>query len=222
MKLEWIGVSIVLGGIIWVALLGGWAASAGCADPRLPPASNVLAAQIVPAWGATQPVTILFTSTQTIRWELTPYSAVITLPKDIISAGSFRPSAIFTFTPKSGYVFSAPLTSLEHFFDLDADYVLTGNQIIPAELEAQDVAFNLQALPQFEWQYQDADLLGVQEGSVRLYVYWKLIGLEGWEARPGTVYPESNRAVFQMNRIGVYGLAGYRGLAYLPIILNNK
>ncbi len=179
-------------------------------------------AQIAPAWGATQPVTILFTSTQTVRWDLFPYSAAITLPKDIVSSGSFRPSAIFTFTPASNSVFSAPLTALDRFFNLDGEFVLDGLQEIPPDIETQAIAFNPQFLPKIEWQYQDAELLDVQESSIQLYVYWKLFGLEVWDAQPGTVYPDGNRAVFQMSRVGLYGFGGYQGQLYLPLVLKNK
>ncbi len=214
-----VGLSIFLGGVMLVALIGLCSATSlhAAGRPFTPSPTGFLS-----TWGATEPVTILFTSTQTIRWDLTPYHAAITLPKDLVSSGSFRPSVVLTFTPKSGYVFSAPLTSLEHFFELDGDYLIGGGEALPAELEAQDVAFNPQALPQIEWQYQDAELVGVQETSIRLYVYWKLFGLESWNVQSGTVYPESNRAVFQMNRVGVYGFGGYRGLVYLPIVLKNK
>ncbi|MBN1937047.1 MAG: hypothetical protein JW934_20480 [Anaerolineae bacterium] len=176
-----------------------------------------------PVWGSTEPVTILFTSTETIRWNIAPYSAVITLPKDLLSAsGSYRPHAIITFTPTSGYTFTAPLTALDQFFALDGKFVLDGMAASQPQIEAQAVAFNPEALPNIEWYYQDAELLGVQETSLQLYVYWKLFGLEGWDAQPGSIYPDGNQAVFEMSRVGTYGFGGYRGRLYLPIILKIK
>lgn len=218
-----IGAGVGLAGTMLALLLWLCAAAATEAAETTPDVIQPApAAQIAPAWGSTEPVTILFTSTQTIRWDLAPYNAAITLPQDIVSSGSFRPSAIFTFTPQSSRVFSAPLTALDQFFYLDGEFVLDGMQEIPPDIEAQAIAFNPQALPQIEWQYQDAELLGVQESSVQLYVYWKLFGLETWDAQLGTVYSDSNQAVFRMSRVGLYGFGGYKGRLYLPLALKNK
>lgn len=201
--------------------VGGRVSAGGATRPLSP--SPASARPLPPAWGDdralgwgyTSPVTKFVSQDDVTRWDeelFSLYNVVITFPAHLFSNDL---GAVFTFTPESGYTFTAPMTSLDRFFRLDGEYVY------PQGMQAQ-VSFNWGKWPEIEWHYQDpGDLAGIQESTLKLYWYLGFPGGRFWKVQQGTVDMENNTARFQMESTGVFGFAGYGGQLYLPIVARS-
>jgi len=165
---------------------------------------------VSPAWDSTEPVTTFVSEVSVTRWDIPLYNVVITFPSYLFY--NKEQGAVFTFTPQSGYSLPPPLLSTSYFFRLWGTYIGSDYPVSYKGYKHVDI----------ELTYQDPDELGgVQESTLKLYRYAPIVGGDDWVLQPGSVDPTHNRACFETDQSGVFGLGGYGSQIFFPLVARS-
>ena len=137
-------------------------------------------------------------------WSIPECSVVITFPFNAIFSDY---GAVFTFTPEAASGLESPLSATPYFFEMGGTY---SNYPGPGEGRVsllRDVSVEIH--------YDDNEIRFLDESTLGLYYYSPL---SGWLLQSGVVDHLLNVVIFETRQTGQFGLAGYAGRMFLPVL----
>ena len=194
--------------IVTLVLLLSWSAAQGGSVQALSHEPEAGKSEVLQdfgiAWASMIPTTTTVTSAGKV-WTIENQNVTITFRLNSLASSS---SAVFTFTPQSQSVLSSPLTSSTYFFTLEGTYQNTGGIV---SLNDYDIALH----------YQESELNGAQESTLNFYQYDANRDRDKWEAQTSTVDMGKDTIACETNKIGLFGIAGYRYQTFLPLVFHR-
>lgn len=195
----WIGQAIGVAGLMTAIMMLGW----GQVHGRQAAAQT---REVWAAWPSTEPVSTTITNwTQDVVWVIPQYGITVTFP-----AGSLSYSAVFTLTPRLSETLPAPSAATPYFFDIWGKYT-GGGAVSPSGLIWLDARYN------------EADLLPMSEHSLHIHRWnTKFTRWESLSAQESfNVQTAANTFCLKFRTPGFFGVGGYVGRVFLPLIRKN-
>jgi hypothetical protein len=136
-------------------------------------------------------------------WDIPQCGVVITFP---VRCFWNADGAVFTFTPQADLAFPPPLSSTPYFFELSGTY---------SNYPGGDGTVSLLHEIYIQLDYDPVNLGYVDESTLSLYQYSSIFG---WGKLEGKIDKLENWVWVMTVRTGTFGLGGYAGQAFMPVL----